>query len=70
VQRFLIIFGVVLLVLGLAWPWLARSNWWRWLGQLPGDLHFEREGFSLHFPLMTSIVLSIVISLIVWFLRK
>jgi hypothetical protein len=70
VQRFLIILGIVSLALGLAWPWLAGSSWWRWLGRLPGDLHIEREGFSFHFPLMTSIVLSIVISLIVWLLRK
>jgi hypothetical protein len=70
VQRFMIIAGIVFLVLGLAWPWLARSGWWRWLGRLPGDLHFERDGFSFHFPIMTSIVLSIVISLIVWLLRK
>jgi hypothetical protein len=70
VQRFLIIAGIVCVVLGLSWPWLARAGWWRWIGRLPGDLHFEREGFSFHFPLMTSIVLSIVISLIVWFLRK
>jgi hypothetical protein len=70
VQRFLITAGIVFLVLGLAWPWLARSGWWRWLGRLPGDLHIERDGFSFHLPLMTSIVVSVVISLIIWLLRK
>lgn len=69
-QRFLITAGIVFLVLGLAWPWLARSGWWRWLGRLPGDLHIERDGFSFHLPLMTSIVVSVVISLIIWLLRK
>jgi hypothetical protein len=69
-QRFLIIAGIILLALGLAWPWLAQSGWWRWIGRLPGDIHVEREGFSFYFPLMTGIVLSIVISVLVWLFRK
>lgn len=69
-QRFLIVTGVLLLALGLAWPWLARPSWWRWLGRLPGDFHIEREGFSLHFPLMTSLVISLVITLLLWIFRK
>lgn len=69
-QRFLILAGVLLLALGLAWPWLARQSWWRWLGRLPGDLHFEREGFSFHFPLMTSLVISLAITLLLWIFRK
>jgi hypothetical protein len=69
-QRLFIIAGLVLLAAGLAWPWLAQSNWWRWIGRLPGDIHIEREGFSFYFPLMTGIVLSIVISVLVWLFRK
>lgn len=69
-QRFLIIAGIVLLVLGLTWPWLAQSGFWRWIGRLPGDLHIEREGFSFHFPLMTSIIVSIVISVLLWLFRR
>lgn len=65
-QRFLILTGVLLLALGLAWPWLARPSWWRWIGRLPGDFHVEREGLSFHFPLMTSIV----ITLLLWIFRK
>jgi hypothetical protein len=65
-QRFLIIAGVVLLVAGLAWPWLAQLG----LGRLPGDIHVEREGFSFHFPITTSIIVSIVLSLIVWLFRR
>ena len=45
-QRFLIIAGLVVLAVGLAWPWLAQSSWWRWIGRLPGDIHIEREGFE------------------------
>jgi hypothetical protein len=66
VQRFLIVLGIVLLVVGLAWPWLARLG----LGRLPGDIHIERDNFSFHFPLMTSIVVSLVLSLLFWIFRK
>ena len=69
-QRFLIIAGVVLLAVGLAWPWLAQTSWWRWIGRLPGDIHVEREGYSFYFPLMTGIVLSIVVSVLIWLFRK
>jgi hypothetical protein len=64
--RWLIITGVLLVVLGIAWPWLAKLG----LGRLPGDIHVEREGFSFHFPLMTGIVVSIVISVLLWIFRR
>ena len=65
-QRFLVSFGIALVVVGLAWPWLARLG----LGRLPGDIHFERAGFSFHFPLTTCLVVSAVVSLILWVLRR
>ena len=69
-QRFLIVAGIVLVVVGLAWPWLARLG----LGNLPGDIHVVRENFSFHFPLMTSIVLSLVasglIGLLIWLFKR
>jgi uncharacterized membrane-anchored protein len=65
-QRFLIIAGIVAIALGLAWPWLARVG----LGRLPGDLHVEHEGFSFYFPLTTSIVVSVVVSLVFWLFRR
>ena len=65
-QRFLIIAGIVLLVAGLAWPWLSRLP----LGSLPGDIHVVREGFSFYFPVVTSIVVSLVISLLFWIFRR
>ena len=65
-QRFLIIAGIALVVAGLAWPLLARLGF----GNLPGDIHIERENFSFHFPLMTSIVLSLVVSLLFWIFRR
>jgi hypothetical protein len=69
-QRFFVIAGLALVALGLVWPWLARSGWWCWMGRLPGDLHIERDGFSFHLPLMTSIVISIVLTLLLWLFRK
>ena len=65
-QRFLIVAGVVALALGLLWPWLAKLG----LGRLPGDFHVEREGFSFYFPLTTSVLVSIVVTLIIWLLRR
>jgi uncharacterized membrane protein (DUF441 family) len=65
-QRFLVVAGIVAILLGLAWPWLAKLG----LGRLPGDLHIQREGFSFHFPLTTSLIISVVVTLIVWLLRR
>jgi hypothetical protein len=65
-QRALIVIGLVLLVAGLAWPWISRLPF----GRLPGDFSVERENFSFFFPLATSIVVSIVISLLIWLFRK
>ena len=65
-QRALIVIGLVLLIAGIAWPWLSRLPF----GRLPGDFSVERENFSFFFPLATSIVVSIVISLLIWLFRK
>mgnify|MGYP001093620804 FL=1 len=65
-QRLLIVAGIVLLVIGLAWPWLSRLP----LGRLPGDLRIERDGFSFFFPLTTGPLISIVVSLLLWWLRR
>jgi hypothetical protein len=65
-QRLLIVVGVILVVAGLSWPWLGRIPW----GRLPGDIHVERDGFGFYFPLTTGLLVSLVVSLIVWFLRR
>jgi Protein of unknown function (DUF2905) len=65
-QRLLIVLGVILVVVGLAWPWISKLG----LGRLPGDIHIERDGFDFYFPLTTGIVISLVISLVLWLLRK
>lgn len=65
-QRLLIGLGLLLVVAGLLWPWLSKLPW----GRLPGDISVEREGFSFHFPLMTSLIVSVVLSLLLWWWRK
>ncbi len=66
VARWLIVLGVVLIVAGLLWPWLGRLG----LGRLPGDIVIERENFRLYLPVTTSIVVSIVLSAILWLLNR
>jgi hypothetical protein len=66
VQRFLIIAGIVLLAAGLFWPWVSRFPF----GRLPGDINIVREGFSFHFPLMTGVLISLVITLLLWIFRR
>jgi hypothetical protein len=65
-NRLLIIFGTVLIVAGLIWPWLRRLP----LFHLPGDIVIDRPGFKFFFPLTTMLLISAVISLLSWLLRR
>jgi hypothetical protein len=65
-QRTLLTVGVVLLVVGLAWPWLARSP----LGRLPGDIVIDRPDFKLYVPITTMLLVSVLVSLLLWLLRR
>jgi len=65
-SRTLIIVGLLLVIAGIAWPWLSRLG----LFHLPGDIVVERENFHFYFPITTGILISIVISLILWLLHK
>lgn len=64
--RLLVTLGVILVIAGLAWPLLAKLG----LGRLPGDFRVERDGFTFYFPLTSGIIVSLLISLILWLLRK
>ncbi len=68
---FLALAGVVLLLVergsGSGGPW---SEWLGWFGKLPGDISIKRDGFSFYFPLTTSILISVVLSLLVYWLSK
>jgi hypothetical protein len=65
-QKILILAGVVAIIIGLLWPWLGRLP----LGRLPGDIWIERENFRLYLPLTSMILVSALISLILWLLRR
>jgi formate hydrogenlyase subunit 3/multisubunit Na+/H+ antiporter MnhD subunit len=64
--RWLIALGLALVILGLAWPWIGKLD----LGRLPGDIHIERDGFNVYFPITTSIIISLVATLVIWLLRR
>lgn len=65
-QRVLVVLGLLLLAVGLAWPWIARLG----LGRLPGDIRIEREGFGFYFPITTGLLISAIVSLVIWLLRR
>jgi len=65
-QRILIILGIVLVVVGLLWPWLGKLPF----GRLPGDVAVEREQFSVYFPITSMILLSLLVSLLFWLFRR
>jgi hypothetical protein len=65
-QRVLIILGIVLVVVGLTWPWLQKLGLFR----LPGDIVIERENFRFYFPITSMIILSLVFSLLLWLFRR
>lgn len=61
-SKFLITLGIVLVIAGLAWPYLTKIG----LGRLPGDIVIERDGFTLYLPLATSILISALLTLLLW----
>jgi DUF2905 family protein len=65
-NRILIILGTTLIVAGLLWPWLRRMP----LFHLPGDIVIDRPGFKFFFPLTTMLLVSAVISVLSWLLRR
>lgn len=65
-QRLLIAIGAVLLVVGLAWPWLSKLG----LGRLPGDIRIETEHGIFFFPIVTCLTISVVAWLVIWLIRR
>lgn len=65
--KWLIVLGIVLVVVGAL---LQLTGKMPWLGRLPGDIRIERENFSFYFPIATSILISIVLSLLFWLFRR
>ncbi len=67
IGKFLIIFGIVIVGIG---GLLLLSGKIPWLGRLPGDFMIQKKNFTFYFPLATSILLSLVLTLILWLLGK
>lgn len=65
-QKILIILGLIILVVGIAWPILGKLP----LGRLPGDIIIDKPGLKVYIPITTMILVSIVISVILWLFRK
>ncbi len=65
--RILIYVGVFLVVLGLIVSLAGRVPW---IGQLPGDIYIQRERFSFYFPITTCLLISAVLTLVLYFLRR
>ncbi|MFI4923313.1 MAG: DUF2905 domain-containing protein [Burkholderiales bacterium] len=64
--KWLIVLGVVLVFAGLLWPWLTKLS----LGHLPGDIRIERKGFVFYFPLTSGLIVSGLLTLILWIFRR
>lgn len=64
--KWLVTLGLILVAIGLLWPVLARLG----LGNLPGDIRIERKGVFFYFPITSSLIVSIIVSLILWLFRR
>ncbi|MGB9746562.1 MAG: DUF2905 domain-containing protein [Bacteroidales bacterium] len=66
--KILIIAGIVLIFTGIIL--LITGNKPGWLGHLPGDIRIERDNFRFYFPVTTLIIISLILNLIIWLIRK
>ena len=65
--KYLVIAGFLLVAIGaLLWSGFGRT----WLGKLPGDIHYTKGNFSFHFPIVTSLLLSLLLTFLIWLFRR
>jgi hypothetical protein len=64
--RWLVAIGLVLILVGLLWPFLSKLG----LGRLPGDIVIERGNFRFYFPIVTCLIVSVVLSFFLWLLNR
>jgi len=65
-QKFLVTLGIAILLIGLLWPWLGKLP----LGRLPGDIVIERPNLRIYFPLTSMLLLSALLSALIWLFRR
>jgi DUF2905 family protein len=65
-QRALIVVGLAVAAVGVLWPWVSKLPF----GRLPGDIRVETDSGGFFFPIVTCLVISVVLSLLLWLLRK
>lgn len=65
-QRALIVIGISIVLIGLLWPWLSKLP----LGRLPGDILIDRPGFKVYIPITTMVLVSLLLSFLLWLFRK
>ena len=65
-QKTLILLGIVILAVGLLWPWLGKLP----IGRLPGDIIIDRPHLKVYIPITTMVVVSLVVSIILWLIKK
>jgi hypothetical protein len=65
-QRLLIVLGALIALVGLLWPWLSKLPF----GRLPGDVMVDRPGFKVFAPFTSMLILSLVITLLLWLMRR
>jgi len=63
----LVLLGLIITGVGLlVWSGFGKG----WLGRLPGDIHYTKGTFSFHFPIVTCLLVSLILTFIVWLFRK
>ena len=65
-QKTIIVLGIILIVIGLTWPWLSKIP----IGRLPGDIVINKPQMKIYFPVTTMIIMSVLISFILWLFKK
>ena len=65
-QKTLIIAGVLLIMIGILWPWVVKLP----IGRLPGDIVINRPGLKVYIPVTAMVLISVIVSLILWLLKK
>jgi Protein of unknown function (DUF2905) len=65
-SRTFILLGLILVAVGLLWPWIG----WLRLGRLPGDIVVERQNFTFYFPITTGLLISVALTLFLWLVNR